>query len=276
MDIFIVRISIFTILPLLAATLVARIDRSVHTRPRAFEIYLIYLFGLGVTGSGIGGFIGHLFLSDVVAESVGWPTGSPFQQEMGFANLALGVLGLIAIARRDGFREATVLAVTIIGVGATVVHVIDIVQTGNLAPGNTVQNVANLVRPLLLIWFLWQSRRAEASVGPLSQATGFSAWHTRHAQAVGWMTGMVSAGFGMGFAMGKPALLTVLGVLAGAGAVAATLARKTRVGSPLDVDGLDLDTTVSEILQFAQEGRRTGYGAAAEVESPPRFPEADR
>jgi hypothetical protein len=39
------------------------------------------------------------------------------------------------------------------------------------------------------------------------------------------MTGMVSAGFGVGFAMGKPVLWTALGLLAGAGAVAVTLTR---------------------------------------------------
>jgi hypothetical protein len=198
------------------------VDRASQSRPRKLEIYLIYLFGFGVTGSGIGGFIGHLFLSDVVAESVGWPMGSPFQQEMGFANLALGVLGLIAVTRRDGFREATVVAVTVIGVGATIVHVIDILHTGNLAPGNTVQNVANLVKPLLLIWFLRQSRKAEASTGAISEQADFSRWHTRHAQAVGWMTGMVSTGFGVGFSLSKPVIGAVLGSLAGAASVAMT------------------------------------------------------
>ena len=34
------------------------------------------------------------------------------------------------MGRRDGFREATVIAVTVFGVGATIVHVSDIIQTG--------------------------------------------------------------------------------------------------------------------------------------------------
>ena len=37
-----------------------------------------------------------------------------------FANLALGILGIVAAGRRDGFREAKVLAATIFAVGATV------------------------------------------------------------------------------------------------------------------------------------------------------------
>jgi hypothetical protein len=99
------------------------------------EIFLLYLFGVGVAGSGIGGFFGHFFISDSVAESIGWPTGNPFQLEVGFANLAVGILGIVAMGRRDGFREATVVAVTVFGVGATVVHVMDVIESGNLAPG---------------------------------------------------------------------------------------------------------------------------------------------
>ena len=67
------------------------------------------------------------------------------------------------MGRRDGFREATVIAVTVFGVGATIVHVSDIIDTGNMAPGNTLQNVGNLLNPALLIGFLAASRRTERS-----------------------------------------------------------------------------------------------------------------
>ena len=163
MSLAIIRIFIYSILPLAVAGIQIILDKSTNTRERRLEVFLIYLFALGVAGSGIGGFISHFFISDIVAESIGWPAGNPFQLEVAFANLMLGVLGLIAVGRRDGFREATVIAVTIFGVGATIVHLMDIIETGNLAPGNTVQNFANLVRPALLIGFLVASRRAERS-----------------------------------------------------------------------------------------------------------------
>ena len=66
---------------------------------------LIPLFIIGVAGSGFGGFIAHVFISDEIAESIGWDAGSPFQLEVGFANLAIGLLGAIAAERRDGFRR---------------------------------------------------------------------------------------------------------------------------------------------------------------------------
>lgn len=135
MAIFALRIFIFTLFPLLLAWLVKLIDNSVNSRQRALELTLILLFGIGVAGSGIASFFAHFFISDVVAKSIGWKTGSPFQLEVAFANLSLGVLGSIATGRRDGFREATVIAVAIFSVGATVVHIMDIVSAGNLAPG---------------------------------------------------------------------------------------------------------------------------------------------
>ena len=226
MEDFIIRIFLYTLLPLLSAALVIRLDRRIQSRTQRLEVYLLYLFGLGVAGSGIGGFFGHLFLSDIVAESIGWEVGSPFQLEMGFANLALGVLGLIATARRDGFREATVIAVTVIGVGASIVHFIDIAQTGNLAPGNTLQNISNLIKPALLIGFLRASRLAE-TIGDVGEA-----WRVKHVQAVGWMTGMAAGGFGFGFGFNQALLGTALGVLAGAAMVYITLKNRGKsVGS---------------------------------------------
>ena len=148
------RIFIYSLLPLLMAVGHVALDKTSSSRERRLEIFLLYLFGVGVAGSGIGGFFGHFFLSETVAESIGWPTGNPFQYEVGFANLALGVLGIVAMGRRDGFREATVIAVTVFGLGATIVHVRDIIETGNLAPGNTIQNIGNLLKPALLIGFL--------------------------------------------------------------------------------------------------------------------------
>ena len=169
--------------------------------------------------------MGHVFLSDRVAESIGWPAGSPFQLEMGFANLALAILGLISVGRRDGYREATVVAVTVVGVGATIVHIVDILQTGNIAPGNTIQNVSNLLRPALLIGLLYASRRSEWLSGAERSGESFDRWRLRHAQAAGWMTGMVAGGFGVGYALDRPVLGTFVGLLIGAVAVSLSLFR---------------------------------------------------
>jgi hypothetical protein len=185
----------------------------------------VYLFGLGVAGSGIGGFFGHFFISDSVAQSIGWPVGNPFQLEVGFANLALGILGIIAMGRRDGFREATVIAVAVLGIGATIVHALDIIQAGNLAQGNTIQNIGNLLKPALLIGFLVSSRRAERSAESEAHTPGLNTWRGPRIQAAGLITGGVAAGFSVGFAVDQLMIGTLFGTLVGAAFAAFVITR---------------------------------------------------
>ena len=208
---YLIRISLYTILPVLLPSAAILLDPVIQTRQQRLELFLIFLFGLGVAGSGIANAFGHLFLSDLVATSIGWETGSPFQLEMGFANLAFGVLGLIAVGRRDGFREAAVIGVTVMSLGATAVHLIDIAETGNLAPGNTLQNVINILKPAFLIGFLIASRRA----GRDSGFTG--AERAPYLVGVGLITGFSAGGFAVGYAIDFPIVGTALGLLLGLG-----------------------------------------------------------
>jgi 4-amino-4-deoxy-L-arabinose transferase-like glycosyltransferase len=223
-----IRVFIYSMLPLIMAVGHVGLDKISRSRERKLEIFLLYLFGVGVAGSGIGGFFGHVFISDSVAESVGWPTGSPFQLEVGFANLAIGILGIVAMGRRDGFREATVIAVTVFGVGATFVHISDIVETGNLAPGNTLQNIGNLLKPALLIGLLAASRLAERSPASEAHVPSFDKWRRPRIQAAGLITGSVAAGFSVGFATDQPVIGTLVGTLLGAGLATFVIARSMR------------------------------------------------
>jgi len=84
MTVYAVRIIIYVVLPIFVAAAICRFDRTIRTRSQKLEVILIDLFGLGVAGSGFGGAFGHFFLSDLVAEAVGWEAGSPFQLEMGY------------------------------------------------------------------------------------------------------------------------------------------------------------------------------------------------
>jgi hypothetical protein len=216
MSTYLLRILVYVFLPLVLAALHVRFDREARTRERRLELFLLYMLGIGVGANGIGGFSGHLFASEQVARAIGWPAGNPFQLEVGFANLALGILGVVAIGRRDGFREATVVAVTVFSVGATIVHIVDIVATGNLAPGNTVQNVGNLLRPALLIFLLVASRRADRD-GELEQSFAlFQEWRAPLVNWVSWFTGGLSMGFGIGLALGWGVRGALLGIAAGA------------------------------------------------------------
>ena len=228
------RVFIFTLVPLLLAGAVILVDRSISSRERRLETFLIFFFAIGVAGAGISNFLAHFFLSDIVAESIGWEAGSPFQLEVAFANLAIGALGIVATNRRDGFREATVVAVTIFAFGATIVHLMDIVATGNLAPGNTLQNVANLLRPALLIGFLVALRRVEASPQSEAGTVEFERWRKPFLQASAPVTVAIATAYGVGFAVGQPFLVSSAGVLVAATILAFVLIRSPWHGKKQD------------------------------------------
>ncbi len=225
MESTILRILLFTILPLLLGGIVIIFDRRTNSKERNIETLLIFLFGLGMGGSGIMSFFAHFFLADTVAELIGWETGSPFQLEIAFANLAMGVLGIVAVTRRDGFREAAVVAATIFSVGASVVHLMDIAATGNLAPGNTIQNFSNLARPALLIWLLIVSRRGENAPGTEIGTAAFDNWRIALNQATAPVTVLISTAFGIGFAIDNPWLITLIGVVIATAVLMFILAR---------------------------------------------------
>ena len=94
MTVFGVRVFLFSVLPLLLApascSLTAQhLLANAVSKSRSFNCSV-----LGSRPAELRSFFGHLFFSDVVADSVGWPRGSPFQHEMAFANLAVGILGI--------------------------------------------------------------------------------------------------------------------------------------------------------------------------------------
>lgn len=160
------QLTLFTVLPVLLGAAIVIFDRTAIGPVRRAEAFLIPLFLVGVGGGGVSAFIAHVFVSGPAARSIGWEPVSPFQLQVAFANLAIGLLGAVAAERRDGFREATVVAATVFGVGAAVVPLMAGAATGILAPGNVLRHVSNLILPALLIWFLISVRRAERTEPP--------------------------------------------------------------------------------------------------------------
>ena len=94
------------------------------------------MYVLGVSGAiGMFNVVAHTVFATSVAESIGWPAGNPFQTEVGFANLAIGTVGFACFWRYDFWLPAAV-AKSVFAWGAGLTHVLDMVETGNLAPNN--------------------------------------------------------------------------------------------------------------------------------------------
>ena len=111
-------------------------------------------FALGIA-AGVGGVFaaaGHLLRAADTARDMQWPVGTPWQTEVGFADLALGVASIVAAFSRSpaAWTIATV-AVSVFLVGDAVAHVPDLRRGGNAATLAAKSVPGDLVVPAVLI-----------------------------------------------------------------------------------------------------------------------------
>ncbi len=160
---------VFILCATLASASVAliRTPATERTRKRVVEIFLLYFLCVQWGFGAILGALPHIITPDYVAEYIGWAPGSPFQVEMGFASLGLGVLGVLCIWLRGTFWLAPAIGRSIFLYGAAYVHLRDIVTHGNLSPGNAgIPLVFDLLIPTIVLGLLV----AHARLGGLQRA----------------------------------------------------------------------------------------------------------
>ncbi|CAA0101406.1 Uncharacterised protein [Starkeya nomas] len=153
----------FPLLSWLAAIVAAVLVLLRGPRPITFGAVVdqllryILLFPVGVMG--LWAFLGHVFFAEQAAASIGWAP-SPFQFEVGMANLGIGLAGVIgAFLRSPGFRAAVgVVAFGFLG-GAGVGHLVQIAETGNMAAGNAGPILyTDFINPLAVLGLLLLQR----------------------------------------------------------------------------------------------------------------------
>src|SRR5580704_3124447 len=88
----------------------------------------VLLLPVGVTALWAG--IMHVFFPQTAAAYIGWQV-SPFQFEVGMADLALGVTACVALWRSWEFRAAAVCAVSVFLLGDAIGHVREMIGAGN-------------------------------------------------------------------------------------------------------------------------------------------------
>jgi hypothetical protein len=113
----------------------------------------LFLFPLGLQG--LWAFIGHVFFAEQAAASIGWPN-TPFQYEVGVANLGLALACFYAAFAGFEARLAAALAASCFLIGAGVIHIVDIVDKGNFAPGNAGPiMVTDFLTPIVVLVLLY-------------------------------------------------------------------------------------------------------------------------
>lgn len=116
----------------------------------------ILVFPLGLTS--LWAAFGHVFFPELAARAIGWQP-SPFQFEVGVANLGIGLAALYAAFRTRDAQVAVGLAAAAFLGGAGLGHIRDIVQAGNLAPGNAGPILfTDFLTPIVILALLWWTR----------------------------------------------------------------------------------------------------------------------
>ena len=124
-----------------------------RTAKKIVEVTLLYLLVI-VVGAGalISGFM-HVFNGPATAKMIGWAPGSPFQYEVGVADMAFGLIAVLCIFFRGSFWLAAILANSFFLLGCMAGHLRSMAEAGNLAAYNIGPNIIimDLIIPLVLI-----------------------------------------------------------------------------------------------------------------------------
>lgn len=118
----------------------------------------IVMFGvidlIGIAGIGAG--VAHVVFGPPIARSIGWEH-TPFQTEVGFANLGFGIAAVMAASQSPEYWLAVIIANGVFRAGAGLVHIREMVTHRDFAINNTMILVVNFVVPafLYLAWHAW-------------------------------------------------------------------------------------------------------------------------
>jgi hypothetical protein len=166
------QVSLVPILLWVAALAAAGIAVWRGPRPIARDFVIdrllryLLVFPLGLLG--LWAFVGHVFFPAQSAAAIGW-ADSPFQFEVGVANLGIGLASLYAAFKGFEARLAASLTGAAFLMGAGIIHVTDIVTVGDLAPGNAGPIlVTDFLTPIATLVLLYLSSDEPA---PKSTAT---------------------------------------------------------------------------------------------------------
>lgn len=153
---------VLTNLPAILFVAALVIAAARKTPERAPERYLAWLLLLSVGFEMIWGGLFHIAFPETAARFIGWQV-SPFQFEIGVADLAMGIVATASFWRSLEFKSAVVAYVVLFYIGVAIGHVHQAQLAGNFTAGNfgallflTVTKVFVLSA---LLWASWRDRQ---------------------------------------------------------------------------------------------------------------------
>lgn len=94
---------------------------------RVFAVLLLHQFAVTHGLIAVGGFIINVLMPERTAAQLGWPSG-PFQVKYGFAQLGLGVMGVLSIWFQGNFWVGTLVTLYIYGLSGLWTHTQEVMR----------------------------------------------------------------------------------------------------------------------------------------------------
>ena len=143
---------IFVVLSLIAASIHLALSPIARSSKAAIaRTFLLYLFVFYVGLMGLLTAWAHVFQPIRTSASIGWST-SPYEYEVGMADLTVGVLGVLCLWLRGNFWLATAIANAVWLLGDAVGHIRQMTLNNNHAANNSgIFLIAEIITPLLIL-----------------------------------------------------------------------------------------------------------------------------
>ncbi|MGA8036461.1 MAG: DUF6790 family protein [Candidatus Acidiferrales bacterium] len=149
--------------PVLATLHLALSRKRRSSRKLIAETYLIYFLFFYIGVMGVLTAYAHIFRPIQTSASIEWAT-SPYEYEVGMADLTVGVLGLSCVWIRGNFWLATAIANAVWLLGDAVGHIREVTLHNNHAANNSgIFLYAEIITPLVILLLAFYNRRASES-----------------------------------------------------------------------------------------------------------------
>ena len=156
---------VFTLIAIVGASVhLALLPRRRSSGTAITATYLLYLLFFYVGLMGVLTAYAHVFRPVETSASIGWPT-SPYEYEVGMADLTVGVLGVLSLKFRGNFWLATAIANAVWLLGDAVGHVRQMILENNHAANNSgIFLITEFIMPLVILCLTLYHRRQEAKL----------------------------------------------------------------------------------------------------------------
>lgn len=123
-----------------------------HWGPQLVTNAVTYMIGWAGVGAGIS----HLFFGAKISKTIGFEK-SPYQLEVGFADLSMGIVALMAASYSTEFTLAIILVSSFYRFGCGIGHIRSMIKDHNFAFNNTLILFTNFLVPAFLIfaYYTW-------------------------------------------------------------------------------------------------------------------------